>query len=34
MVLTGDTLHSDARAELREKYGERVIFAASEVVGL
>jgi uncharacterized protein (TIGR02996 family) len=34
LVLTGDTLHSDARAELSKKYGERVIFVASEVVGL
>jgi Ran GTPase-activating protein (RanGAP) involved in mRNA processing and transport len=34
LVLTGDTLHSDAHAELRRKYGERVIFVAREVVGL
>jgi uncharacterized protein (TIGR02996 family) len=34
LVLTGDTLHSDARAELHNKYAERVVFAASEVVGL
>lgn len=34
LALTGDTLHSDARSELRGKYGERVIFAASEVSGL
>lgn len=34
LVLTGNTLGTDARAELRAKYGERVVFVATEVVGL
>jgi uncharacterized protein (TIGR02996 family) len=34
LVLTGNTLGADARAELRQKFGERVVFTASEVVGI
>lgn len=34
LVLTGDQLGSESRNELRKKYGDRVVFAASEVVGL
>ena len=34
LVLTGDTIGSEARTELGRKYGERVVFVASEVVGI
>jgi hypothetical protein len=34
IVLTGDTLSADSRKELQAKYGERVVFVASETVGL
>jgi hypothetical protein len=34
LVLTGDTLSADSRKELQTKYGERVVFVASETVGL
>jgi uncharacterized protein (TIGR02996 family) len=34
LVLTGDTLGVDDRESLRAKYGERVVFVASETVGL
>jgi uncharacterized protein (TIGR02996 family) len=34
LVLTGDTLGTDSRDELRRKFGERVVFVESEVVGI
>jgi uncharacterized protein (TIGR02996 family) len=34
LVLTGDTLGTDSRNELSAKYEERVVFVASELVGL
>jgi uncharacterized protein (TIGR02996 family) len=34
LVLTGDTLGADSRTELTRKYGERVVFVASDVVGI
>ena len=34
LVLTGDTLDADSRKDLQAKYGERVVFVASETVGL
>jgi uncharacterized protein (TIGR02996 family) len=34
LVLTGDTLGQDSREELRRKFGERVVFVESEVVGI
>jgi uncharacterized protein (TIGR02996 family) len=34
LVLTGDTLGTDSRKELSRKYGERIVFVASDVVGI
>lgn len=34
LVLTGDTLGTDSRDELRRKFGERVVFVGSEVAGI
>ena len=34
LVLTGDTLGTDSREELRRKFGERVVFVESEVAGI
>jgi hypothetical protein len=34
LVLDGDLFWTESRNELRKKYGDRVVFAAGEVVGL
>jgi hypothetical protein len=34
LVLTGDLLDEQSRAGLQARYGERVVFVESEVVGI